>query len=690
MTRVLLTGLLCVLCASVVNPAPAQTPFPMVTHCTPVAVQRGTTAEVAVEGQMNFAGVSSALFDGPGLTAEVVPAPPAKDPKARVAAVKLKVTADADAPLGPREFRLVSPLGLSTVGQLVVVADPVVVETTFNNTTVTATPLPVPGVASGRIEAAEDVDFYKVRAEAGQTLAVEVYGARLQDKIHDLQKHLDPIVTLFDAQGRELAANDDYYFADPLLTYTVPKTGDYFIQVRDAKFDGDPRWAYALLVTARPYAAHVFPLAGNPGQELIVEPVGPAAQAAPRVPFTVPTDLGLRTIQLPINGALTNPTGFVVSPLPQVTEQEPNDTPDAAQRLSLPCGVNGRIGRPRDLDYFAFTGEKGKAVRFEVKARRFGTPLQSALDSVLEVLDPKGRLLAANDDDPATGKDALLTFTPPADGDFLLRLRDLNSKGGPAFVYYLEADHAKPDFALRCDGARAHVGPGGRAAWYVHVVRQSGFAGPVKVDVHRLPPGVTASPLTIPPAMTQGLVVLTADQDAKVGAAAAVQVVGTGQRPDGSEVAHVAAANEEIYLPGGGRGRFDVALHAVAVTGPSDVADVKVTPAAVTLKPGGEVRLDVTVERRADFDKGVVLDVALRHLEQVIDTPLPPGVTVDYNKSKTLLGNGNKGHVVLKAAPDAAPVEAVPVSVVAYVSINFVVKVGYSSPVIPLTVQKKD
>jgi hypothetical protein len=682
--------MLCVLCIFIVKSySPAQTPFPMVTHCTPVAVQRGTTADVTVEGQMNFSGVASVLFEGVGLTAEVVPGPPPKDAKARVGSAKLKVTAAADAPLGPREFRLVSPLGLSTVGQLVVVTDPVVVETANNNTTATATLLPVPGVASGRIEAVEDVDTYKCHVEAGQTLSVEVYGARLQDKIHDLQKHLDPLLTLYDAQGRELAANDDYFFADPLLTYTAPSAGDYFIQVRDAKYDGDARWAYALLATTKPYAAHLFPMAANPEQQIVVEPISPTA-VVPALPFTVPTELGLQPVQLPINGELTNPVAFVVSPLPQVAEHEPNDTPAQAQRLNIPCGVNGRIAKPRDLDYFTLKGEKGKAVRFEVRARRFGTPLQSPLDSILEVLDEKGRILAANDDDAATGKDALLTFTPPADGNYLLRVRDLNSKGGPAFVYYLEADYAKPDFSIRCDGARAHVGPGGRTAWYMHVVRQNGFAGPVKVDVEGLPAHVTASPLTIPPTMTQGLVVLTAEKDATVGAASVVRVVGTATRPDGSEIARTATANEEIYLPGGGRGRFDVKLHAVAVTAPTDILDIKVTPASLTIKPGEEVKLDVTVERRQDFDKGVVLDVSLRHLEQIIDTPLPPGVTVDYNKSKYLLGGASQGHIVLKAAPDAAPVENVPISVVGYVSINFVVKIGYSSATVPVTVQKKD
>jgi hypothetical protein len=398
----------------------------------------------------------------------------------------------------------------------------------------------------------------------------------------------------------------------------------------------------------------------------------------------------VRAVQLPVNGGLTNPTAFVVSPLPQVRENEPNDAPNAAQRLTIPCGVSGRVGQARDLDHFVFTGEKGKAIRFEVQARRFGTPLQSGLDSVLEVLNARGQVLAAGDDTPATGKDAVLTFTPPADGDYRLRLRDLNSKGGPGFVYYLEAEAARPDFTLRCDPARAMVGPGGRTAWYVHVERLNGFAGPVAVEVRGLPPGVTASPLTIPPAMTQGVVVLSADADAKPGAAGAVQVVGTGTAADGTSITRTASANEEIYLPGGGRGRFDVTLQAVAVTEPTDVLDVRVEPAALTLTPGQEVKLAVTVQRRKDFTQNVILDVPLRHLERPFNNPLPPGVTVVDTKSKTMLrGTETQGHIVLKVAPDAAPVENVPVSVAAYVSINFVVKVGYSSPMIPVTVEKK-
>src|SRR5207248_10139909 len=119
---------------------------------------------------------------------------------------------------------------------------------------------------------------------------------------------------------------------------------------------------------------------------------------------------------------------FFVTDLSQVREQEPNDSPEQATRITVPCCINGRIGARRDLDHFLFAGTKGKAIRFAVYARRFGTVLQSSLDSVLDLLDKKGSVLASNDD--AVGKDAALVFTPAADGDYVLRIRDLNSKGG--------------------------------------------------------------------------------------------------------------------------------------------------------------------------------------------------------------------------------------------------------------------
>jgi len=284
----------------------------------------------------------------------------------------------------------------------------------------------------------------------------------------------------------------------------------------------------------------------------------------------------------------------------------------------------------------------------------------------------------------------MIVFAPPADGDYVLRVRDLNSKGGPTAVYYVEANWARPDFALRCDPDKAMIAPGGATAWFVHVTRDNGFTGPVKVEVKGLPKGVSVNELTIPESMTQGLLVVSAAADAPRDAAN-VEIIGTATAQiDGKDetLTRRCVPNQEIYFPGGGRGRFDVNTQTVAVTDPLDILKVTVTPAEVVLKPGEEVKLEVTVERRSDYDKGVSLDVLLRHLGQVYGNPLPPGVTLVEGKSKTLLGNGSKGHIVLKAAPDAAPIEGVPICVMAHVSVNFVVKVSYASAPIKVTVRK--
>jgi hypothetical protein len=397
----------------------------------------------------------------------------------------------------------------------------------------------------------------------------------------------------------------------------------------------------------------------------------------------------VRQVRLDLDGFQTNPVMFYVSNLPQFEEKEPNDTPETATRISVPSGINGRIGKNRDLDHYVFTAKKGQPLRIELKARRFGTLLNSRLHGILEVMTPKGTVVASND--TTHGQEAALVFTPPGDGDFVLRVRDLNSKGGDAWIYHVELDAARPDFTIRCDPDKAMIGPGSSTAWYVHVNRTGGFTGPVQVEVRGLPKDVTAGPLTIPPSMTQGAIVLTAAATA-VPAADNVQLVGIAKvkSPDGKEetITRIATPNQEIYFPGGGRGKFDVSLQTVAVTAPSDILKVEVSTTQVVLKPGQEAKIDVVVHRRADYDKGVTLDVLLQHLGSVFGNPLPPGVTVDTGKSKTLLGTASKGSIVLRAAANAEPVEDVPIAVLANVSINFVVKIPYSSPVILVSVRK--
>src|SRR5207249_4108626 len=124
--------------------------------------------------------------------------------KPQLSSVNLKITVSPDVVPGIRDFRLASSLGISSVGQLVVVDEPVVPESGDNNTPDKANPIPVPCVVCGAIEAVEDVDYFKFHATEKQTLTFEVYCARIEDKIHDLQKHADPMITL-NADPAEIA-----------------------------------------------------------------------------------------------------------------------------------------------------------------------------------------------------------------------------------------------------------------------------------------------------------------------------------------------------------------------------------------------------------------------------------------------------------------------------------------------------
>ena len=682
----------CFLSLFALTQALAQTSYPMLTHTTPVVVQQGTTSTITVSGKMNLFGAYKVLVEGEGVEATVVGEQPSTRPAGKlpnITSVKLSVKVAPDAPLGVREFRIATCLGVSSIGQLVVNDSSVVVEKGDNNTRESATMLPMPCAISGRIEKVEDVDFYKFRTLKGQTLTFEVLCARLQDKIHDLQKHADPLIAIYDAEGRELAANDDFFFADAYLSHTFKEAGEYFLQIRDSKFDGDTRWVYALLVTDQPRASHIYPLAGSPGQQLEVEPVGSAGARAKKITITAPAEEGLHHVELPVGNSKTNPVPLIVDSLPKVFEEEENDSLKTANPIDVPSGVSGRMNQARDLDYFVFQGTKGQPVRFEVFARRFGTSLIASLDSVLEILDAKEKVLASSDD--SIGKDAVVRFVPPADGDYWLRIRDLNSKGGPTSIYYISCKLARRDYQLRCDPDKAMIGPGSSTTWFVHLVRGKGFRGPVDVAVEGLPKGVTASAVTIPPTMTQGIVVLTANDDVKP-AVANVRVVGKAKVDvAGKEetLVRVATPRQEIYIPGGGRKTFGVTMQTVATTTPSDILKVNVKPGnMLKLKPGDEVKLDVEIQRRADYDKAVSIDVLLRHLNRVYGSPLPPGVTIVEGKSKTLLGKANKGHITLKVAKDAKPIERIPLSVLAHVSINFVVKVSYSSEPLWLTITK--
>ncbi len=691
-------GLYAVIAAAVsVSTASAQISYPMVMSLKPVAVQIGTTSECEVQSRYSMLGAYQVFITGTGVTAEVVPpdAEAAKKPES-ITKLKLKITVDPTVQPGVREFRLATPNGASTVGQIVLVRDPVVNEIADNDTIDKAQAVTLPATLCGTLEKVEDRDFFKFRAEAGQSIGFHVRSQRLQDKIHDLQEHSNPILFLTDATGGLLAMSDNTFYADPFLAHQFAAAGDYLLEIRDARYKANQYWEYSIEANSRPFARTVFPLAFAPGKETAVELSGwlfpPGTKANLTAPAGSPN--GLTFLPLTIGDQPSTPVPVYLTDLPQSLEAAgENDEIKSAQSVAWPVVINGRLDSDADLDCYSFTAKKGDKLNFEVIARR----AQSDFDPILRIMNEGGALLR-EDDDFSFGKTQsspdvkVEGWEAPADGTFFVDVRDY--RGGPGGPYVLQITPTKPYFELMIDTDKTQLTPGTFAVLFVRAKRLHGFTGEIQLHIDKIPGGVTAVCGKILGGKgLDGAIVLHAPADAPL-SATNVRIWGTATHPQGEgqpplELTAEATPFQEIYNPGGGRNFFEVSTHTVNVGGPSDLLAIEVSETDVHLKQGESKTLTVKLQRAENMKHNVTIDMQFTHLEQVFASSLPEGVTLNRSAGKTLLaGTDSVGEIVLKCDPTAPPVEKQLGVVMANISLNFVMKTTFSSPPVYLTVEK--
>jgi hypothetical protein len=669
----------------------------------PVAVQTGKTCECEFESVHNMHGAYKVFVTGTGVIGEVDPPMVTKTAtKPAVTRLKVRFKTSADALPGMRDVRLLTPQGASTLGQIVVVRDPIIVEAANNNTMKTAQAITLPATVCGAIEAPEDIDFYKFQVRENHALTFHMHCHRLADRIHDLQIIADPILILRDDKGTVVASNDNYYAADPLLHHKFTKAGEYYLEVRDVRYAGARHWNYCIEINDRPYVTHVQPMRATPGATTKLRLIGHNLPVDATADLTLPADEpeGLRWYSVPVGkDQQSNPIPIIVSKLPDVRETSgDNDTPAKAQLISVPAGISGNMDAPGDIDCYAFDAKKGEHYTFNVIAQRHG----SHLDSMLRILGPKGEKLAENDDHEERKSgysgfnnhaDSYLdNWEVPADGRYVVQIRDVHQRGGPGFGYYLEMTRSQPGFVMDTDTDKTLLAPGTNGVLHVRLTRKGGFSGEVQLGIEGLPPAVKAHCGRILANGTDGCIILEAAADALQGAGN-VRVLGTATvtGKDGKPMPLTVTSRvlQEFYNPGGGRNHFPVQMHTVSVGEPLDLESVKISPASVTLKPGESKKVEIEVKRRPGFKNNITLDAIYQHLDFVYNNSLPPGVTIDGAASQTLLtGEVSKGWIVLKAATDAKPVENQQVALMAHVSINFAIKFTYSSEPLRITVLK--
>lgn len=681
-----------------VSTSDGQQSYPMLMGLEPVAAQVGTTSDHIVKSRYTMEDAYEVLVSGEGVVGEVVQSETEADDKKPTSRESLTVrfSVAPDAIPGVRDFRVATPTGISTIGQVVIALDPVVVESGDNNTMAKANAVELPATICGRIERAEDVDCFQFHAEAGEAICFHVRCMRLQDRIHDLQQHADPMLSIRNAAGSIIAAADNVFAADPFVSHTFEEAGDYFLELRDVRYQGNQYWGYCIEANRRPLVRTIFPLAISKNSDQPVELIGEALGELSHslVSLGANGGSGIRAGLVSLGENVMQPIHVVVTD--RSTQQErfdrSNDSIDSSQPITVPGGVNGRIEREGDLDYYQFEARKGQRLTLEVMARRAG----SSLDPHVRILNESG-VQQQLSDDARLGKrnfaDSLIeNWTVPADGKYLIEIRDVHLRGGLSFVYFLEVSISEPHFQLFADTDKTPLTPGTSGVVYVRAEKKNGFAGEVQLQVDGLPEGVTATCGKILAGKHQdGCIVFTAAPNAepiatpvRIGGVATVDG-GDSQR----QITETATVYQETYLPGGGRGHWPVGTHVVSVGNRGDITRVSLSTSELTLSRGTSASIDVEIERAEGFDKNVTLEVVYKHLNTVYGDPLPQGVSLDNSASKVLLTGGEtSGKITLKAAADVQLAEKQVLTVMANVSINFVMKATYASDPLTLTVKQ--
>lgn len=685
----------CIICWLAAWPVQAKTFFPMIHKIAPCAAPIGQQVECEVSAEHGFYSPSQVIVTGSGVTGEVLPAQPPGNKSGSTTGsetIKVRFTVAPDAQPGLRDVRIMTSRGPSTIGQLQIVRDPLTIENDKNNALESAQPITLPTTIAGGIESNEDVDLYRFTVGKPTALTFNLHCQRLQQKLSPLAYHADPIMTLRNAAGVVLAANDNYFGSDSLLSYHFTLPGDYFLEIRDVRYVGYRYWTYAVEIHDRPFVLQTIPAVLSPGVATTVQLAGFQIPGGATQSLSVPTDAptGIhRSVLSPLtSGQPVDPAVSVyVSRLPQVLEAAANNnTPEVAQTVSSPSGILGSIETADDVDCYSITAQKDQHFSFVVIARATGSPL----DSYLRLLDAKGEVLLENDDtsdktgnadcrNEVTHPDSrIVNWTAPADGRYTIEIRDTHLRGGERFTYFLEVRPARAGIHLELDSDKSILAPGTSTPIFVRGFREEGFTGPITISIEGLPRGVTAICGSIPASDQDACIFLKAADDAPRGSCSQIRVIGTAEVAGAEKLSAVATPFQELRRDGGARYMVPVEMHTVGIADALDLKKVEASETTLSLKPGDVKVVQVKFERVGDFKEPVSLTAIQMQHVWVFGRCLPAGVTVDESASKLrVVGNEVQGSVVLKVAPDAKPAEPRLIPLMANVAINFSIKMIY-------------
>ena len=334
----------------------------------------------------------------------------------------MRLMVPGQTPAGIGAIRWITTNGVSSIRLVLMDPLPPVVSDGRNHTVAAAQTLQPPVAVDGGCDELT-ADFYRLTVRAGQRLTFEVVAQRLGSP-------LDARLRLLDAQGRELAANDDASGTDPVLAHTFAAAGECLVELRDTRHQGGPKHRYRLRIGE--FEASPLPFLADGMETLKQEPAD--------------------------------------------QEKEPNDEPAQAQAVALPSLLRGRFDRNGDRDLFEFSAKKDQRFIFSGLTRSLGSPC----DLFLQIQSTNGSVLAEAN---VLGADeGSITNIFKQDGRFRLLVEELNQRGGPGLFYEVAARPWTPGFKLAVETERVSGPPGSEVEITVTATRQD-FDGPIVLRV---------------------------------------------------------------------------------------------------------------------------------------------------------------------------------------------------------------
>lgn len=537
---------------TVTGSLPAQLPVPVLESIFPAGGQAGTTVEVTVTGE-ELEGATGLLFStarqGFTITSAALPTTVSPGNPNRF---RLQIPANAKP--GCYGVHVQCARGLSSPRAFVVSNRPELIESGSNTSRDRAMKI-FPGIiVNGQADESAS-DIYRLDLKAGDKI-------RIACESEALASRLSAGLVLYDEAGLELDRDRNNSDRNAMVAMSTPVDGSYFLHVSDFTYRGGIGYTYRLEVERGPQIFFLFPPAAQSDKNSTFTLYGrnlPGSDPSKRVQVgnrlletlqikgsvhsleefkghgrirqaMVPT----RSYRLQDGNDVSNPAPLGIASAPVVLETE-TGTDGQPQSVQIPCEVQGRFHRTRDLDRYRFEASKDDELWIECLAQRIGTTVDPVvtIERVIrneqsgETAQQAGSVDDLGDDTgerrfPLPCGDAAMSFKVPEDGTYQVSILNLAGRGGIDQVYRLAIRKPLPGFELlaipwrqvhiknEVDILTPVLPPGGKTEIRVFAMRQGGFQGEIELKIDGLPPGVECPPVSMGGGR-DSIVTLTAD-----------------------------------------------------------------------------------------------------------------------------------------------------------------------------------